>query len=143
MKLKQIAVFIENTPGRISEVCGALGDAGINIRALTMGDAADFGILRLVTNDPDKTKSILKEKGFTVVETNVVGVEIPDEPGGLAGVLDLLAENEINVEYMYVVVGASEKYAYVIFRFTDNDGAIKVLTDKNMKILKGEDLYNT
>jgi len=143
MKLKQIAVFIENTPGRISEVCGALGDAGINIRALTMGDAADFGILRLVTNDPDKTKSILKEKGFTVVETNVVGVEIPDEPGGLAGVLDLLAENEINVEYMYVVVGASEKYAYVIFRFTDNDGAIKVLTAKNMKILKGEDLYNT
>ena len=142
MKLKQIAIFIENSPGRIAEVCGVLGDAGINIRALSLGDSADFGVLRLVTNNPERTITVLKEKGFTVVETNVVGVEIPDKPGGLASVLKILAQNDINVEYMYVLVTRAEQNAYVIFRFTNNDMAIQVLTREGVRILKGEEIYN-
>jgi len=142
MKLVQIAVFIENAPGRLAEVCGLLGDAGINMRALSMGDSTDFGVLRIIANDPQKAKQVLRENGFTAIETEVLAVEIPDRPGGLAGVLKLLGSNGINVEYMYMLVTAQHEKAYVAFRFTDNDKAIKVLTESGVRILKGEEVYN-
>jgi hypothetical protein len=142
MKLIQNAIFIENAPGRVAEVCGTLGKAGINIRALSMGDGADYGVLRIVANDPAKAKEALKKEGFTVVDTEVVAVEIPDKPGGLAGVLDMLGKKAVNVEYMYVLVTSAKGGAYVIFRFNDNDSAIKTLQENGVRILKGEELYN-
>ena len=142
MKVVQIAVFIENTPGRVAEVCSLLGDGGINLRALSMGDSTDFGVLRMIVNNPEGAKQLLKKNGFTAIEAEVVVVEIPDRPGGVAGVLNLLATQGINVEYMYMLVTASRGSAYVAFRFTDNDKAIKVLLENNVRILKGEEVYN-
>ncbi len=142
MKLMQIAVFMENNPGRLAEVTEALANGGINIRALSMGDSADFGVLRLVVDRPHDARKLLKDHGFTVLDTEVLAVEIPDRPGGLSGALRALAEHGINVEYMYVLVARAQESAYVIFRFTDNDRAIGVLQDNNVRVLKGEEVYN-
>ena len=86
MKVEQISVFLENKSGRLAEVTGILASSGINIRALSLADTADFGILRLIVNDREKTKAVLKENGFTVGKTEVVAIEVPDRPGGLAGI---------------------------------------------------------
>src|SRR6266581_5489302 len=99
MKVEQISVFIENKSGRLAEIARLLGEAGINIRALSLADTTDFGILRLIVNDAEKAKAVLKERGFTVSKTEVVAVEIPDRPGGLADLLQVLDEGGINVEY--------------------------------------------
>src|SRR5512142_2297213 len=100
MKVEQISVFIENKSGRLAEIARLLGDAGVNIRALSLADTSDFGILRLIVNDREKAKTFLKEKGFTVSKTDVVAVEVPDRPGGLSSILQTLDSEKINVEYM-------------------------------------------
>jgi hypothetical protein len=141
MKVEQISVFLENRAGRLSEVTKTLGQAGINIRALSLADTSDFGILRLIVSDNEQAKKRLKEQGFTVGRTTVVPVEVQDEPGGLHHILDILSNNGINVEYMYAFVQQSGKNAVLIFRFDRTDQAIEILQQNQVKVLSGEDLY--
>lgn len=141
MKAEQISVFIENKSGRLAEVTRILGDAEINIRALSLADTSDFGILRLIVNDREKAKAVLKEKGFTVTKTEVVAVEVPDRPGGLYQILRKLDSETINVEYMYAFVERCGENAVIIFRFDETDKAIKILMDSGFNVLEGELLY--
>lgn len=102
---KQISVFLENKAGRLAHVTRVLGEAGINIRALSIADTSDFGILRIIVNDPEKAYRILKEADFTVSETEVIAVQVPDSPGGLATVLEQMSDADLNIEYLYAFFG--------------------------------------
>jgi hypothetical protein len=141
MKVEQISIFLENKAGRLAEVTGILGEANINIRALSLADTSDFGILRLIVNDHEKAKQILKEHGFTVGKTEVVAVEVEDRPGGLNRILRILFEAGINVEYMYAFVQQSGQNAVLIFRFDDIDNAVDVLTRDGVTVINGQKLY--
>lgn len=141
MKVEQISVFLENRAGRLADVTRTLAENSINIRALSLADTSDFGILRLILTDHEKAKKVLKENGFTVGRTNVVACEVSDKPGGLHTILDILSSNQINVEYMYAFVQQSGKNAVLIFRFDRTDQAIEVLQDNKIKIIPGEELY--
>ena len=142
MKVEQISIFIENKSGRLAEITRILGDAGINIRALSLADTSDFGILRLIVNDVDNAKAVLKKKGFTVNKTEVIAVEVPDQPGGLSAILQTLDADQINVEYMYAFVERCGGNAVIIFRFDETDRAIATLMKNNVNILEGERLYS-
>ncbi len=141
MKVDQISIFLENKSGRLAEVTRVLGKAGVNIRALSLADTSDFGILRLIVNDSAKAVNVLKENQFTVSMTQVVAVEVSDRPGGLAHILDILEKEKINVEYMYAFVERSSDNAVIIFRFDDIDRAIKTLTAKGITVLEGKKVY--
>ncbi len=142
MKVEQISIFIENKSGRLAEITRILGEADINIRALSLADTSDFGILRLIVNDPAKAKLALKDKGFTVNRTEVVAVEVPDRPGGLSAILQALDKHEINVEYMYAFVERCGGNAVIIFRFDETDRAISTLLENGFNVLEGERLYS-
>lgn len=142
MFVEQISIFIENTEGRLAEVTAILRDANINIRALSLADTTDFGVLRLIVNDNDKAEQALKKEGFTVGRTKVMAVEIDDEPGGLNKVLDPLCENEVNVEYMYAFANPQCKNAIMMFRFNDYDKALKILGQKNIKVFTKQEITN-
>jgi len=141
MKVEQISIFIENKSGRLAEVARVLGEKGVNIRALSLADTSDFGILRLILDQPDKGYSILKDNNITVGSTEVVAVEVPDIPGGLATVLDALNKGCINVEYMYAFIERSGDCAIMIFRFDDIDKSLQVLEKYNIVTITGEKLY--
>ncbi|HSW64725.1 MAG TPA: ACT domain-containing protein [Dissulfurispiraceae bacterium] len=142
MKVKQISVFLENRKGRLYEVLNVLATEKINIRALSIADTADFGILRLIVPDPDAAKKALEKGGFTVKENNVIAIEVPDRPGGLAFVLKALQDADINVEYLYAFVAKSQKGAIVVIRTENNDGALKALKHGEVKVLTPEELYS-
>lgn len=142
MKVEQISIFIENKSGRLAEITRILGSTGINIRALSLADTSDFGILRMIVNDVEKAKAVLKEKGFTVSKTEVVAVEVADTPGGLAAILQTLDQKQINVEYMYAFVERCGGNAVMIFRFDETDKAIEVLREQKFTVLDGERLYS-
>ena len=135
MKAEQLSVFLENRAGRLAEVIHTLAEAGINIRALSLADTSDFGILRLIVCDHEKAKAVLKEKGFTLGRTNVVAVEVPDEPGGLDSVLELVSKNDINGEYMYAFIQKAEGRAVMIFRFDKVDEAVELLNRHEFTII--------
>ena len=135
MKLQQISIFLENKSGRLAEVTALLGKAGVNIRALTLADTADFGILRLIVNDRARAVELLKANAFTVGTNEVVAVVLPDRPGGLAGILALLRGRDINVEYMYAFVQKSEGNAVIIFRFDETDRAVEALRAAGVAML--------
>ncbi|MBM4287488.1 MAG: ACT domain-containing protein [Deltaproteobacteria bacterium] len=141
MKVEQISVFLENKAGRLAEVTKVLGEAGVNIRALSLADTTDFGILRLIVDHYDKAREVLKQHGFTVGKTEVVAIEVPDRPGGLAWVLQILSESNINVEYMYAFVQHSGKNAVIIFRFDNLERAIELLHQQGVRIYRGEEVY--
>ena len=138
--IHQISVFLENRAGRLAEVTDTLAQAGINIRALSLADTSDFGILRMIVCDHEKAKTVLKEKGFTLGRTSVVAVEVPDQPGGLNSVLQLVSENAINVEYMYALAQRVQDNAVMIFRFDKVDQAVDLLQDKGFTIVPGDTL---
>ncbi|GAB4345911.1 MAG: ACT domain-containing protein [Desulfobulbaceae bacterium] len=138
MRVEQIAVFLENRSGRLAEITSVLAANNINIRALSVADTADFGILRLIVDKVDDAKRVLRESGFTVGKTNVIAVEVPDRVGGLAGVLKTIEAAGLNVEYMYAFVNKSGENAVLIFRFDDMDRAIEALQKDNFTILTGE-----
>jgi len=142
MFVEQISIFIENTEGRLAEVTAILRDANVNIRALSLADTTDFGVLRLIVNDNDKAEQALKKEGFTVGRTKVMAVEIDDEPGGLNKVLDPLYENEVNVEYMYAFANPQCKNAIMMFRFNDYDKALKILGQKDIKVFTKQEITN-
>lgn len=138
MRVEQIAVFLENKSGRLAEITGVLAENAINIRALSVADTADFGILRLIVDKVDAAKKALKENGFTVGITNVIAVEVADKTGGLASVLKTVEKEGLNVEYMYAFVNKSGENAVLIFRFDDMDKAISGLQTAGFVILSGE-----
>jgi hypothetical protein len=140
MKVDQLAVFLENKSGRLAAITKVLSDNNVNIRALSVADTADFGILRLIVDDTDKAVGALKKEGFTVGKADVVAVEVEDKPGGLSRVLSVLHEAGINVEYMYAFVEKSAENAVLIFRFDDPDIAITVLQSGGIKILTSEEV---
>ena len=142
MKVEQISIFIENKSGRLAEVTQTLGEAGVNIRALSLADTSDFGILRLIVDKTDVAKSALKAKGFTVSKTEVVAVEVPDRPLGLYSILSILEKSGVNVEYMYAFVERCNANAVIIFRFDNSDTAIQVLTGNGVTVLDGQKVYS-
>lgn len=138
---KQISVFLENKAGRLSHVTRVLGTAGINIRALSIADTSDFGILRLIVNDPENAYKNLKEAGFTVSETEVISVKVPDTPGGLADVLEQMSGENLNIEYLYAFLGKSENEALIIFKVEDINRAKIAFTQKGINFLDDQELY--
>ncbi|HXY61298.1 MAG TPA: ACT domain-containing protein [Nitrospirota bacterium] len=140
MKVEQISIFVENKSGRLAEVTAILARSGINIRAMSLADTADFGILRLIVNDTEKTIALLKNNGFTIGKNEVVAVQVPDRPGSLADILNALQGKSINVEYMYAFTQRSEGNAVLIFRFDEIDKAVDALQKIGVKILSGEEV---
>jgi hypothetical protein len=141
MKVEQISVFLENKAGRLSEVTRILAEAGVNIRALSLADTSDFGILRLIVNNNQKAEDVLKAQGFTVGKTDVVAVEVGDQPGGLHRILDILYKDGVNVEYLYAFVQQSGNNAVIIFRFDNIAEAVRILTQNGITVIAGETLY--
>lgn len=141
MKVRQVSVFLENKSGRLLEVCRSLADAGINIRALSIAETADYGVLRLIVNDPDKAMQVLARGNFTVSETEVLAVEIPDRPGGLADALLPLHEANVNIEYIYCFVEKSGESAIVVFRVEQIEEAVRALQAGGFTVMKEEDVY--
>lgn len=138
---KQISVFLENKAGRLAHVTRVLGNAGINIRALSIADTSDFGILRVIVNDPDKAYRILREAEFTVSETEVIAVQVPDSPGGLASILEQMSEENLNIEYLYAFIGSSGNDALVIFKVEDIEKARASFKERGIKFLEEQELY--
>jgi hypothetical protein len=141
--VQQVSIFLENKSGRLAEVCTTLGEHRINIRALCIADTSDFGILRLIVDDPDTATTVLKEAGFSVGETAVIALQVPDRPGGLGGVLTRLEQAQINVEYMYAFFVRREGDAVVLFRVGDDslDSTIALLEADNVPILPASEVY--
>lgn len=141
MTIKQLSIFVENKPGRMSEITEILERNNIDIRALSIADTTNFGILRIIVDHPDQAQNVLKDAGFTVSLTNVIAIGVDDRPGGLAHVMRYLSDAEIGVEYMYAFISKEEKSAYVIIRVEDNARAEDVLREKDVPILSAEDIY--
>ncbi|MDZ8120394.1 ACT domain-containing protein [Pontiella agarivorans] len=135
MKLKQLSVFLENKPGRLRELCALLADNGINMITISLADTEQFGILRLIVSDCEAAKSLLEEKGFVAKITEVIAVEVSDEPGGLRDVLQVEEAAEISVEYMYAFTIKSGENAVLLFRFDDMDKAVTALQSAGFKVL--------
>jgi hypothetical protein len=141
MKVEQISVFLENKPGSLEHATRVLRDASINIRTLSLAETSDFGILRLIVNDVEKANKVLKDAGFRVSKTVVVAVEVPDKPGGLHSIMEVLSVEGINVEYLYAFVEKSGQNAVIIFRFDAPEKAIEVLMKHKFAVVPGAQLY--
>ena len=128
MLIKQVSVFIENKLGALEEVVEIIGNNDIDIYALSLADTTDFGILRLIVSDPDKTKVVLKERGLIVKRTEVIAVTVEDKPGGLMNTLQKIKDNGINIEYVYAFIGKNEKGANVVMKVDKPDEAVKILS---------------
>jgi hypothetical protein len=142
MEVKQISVFLENKKGRLWEAMDVLAKAKINIRALSIADTSDFGILRLIVPDPEKAKKALAKSNFTVRENDVIAVEVSDKPGGLSGVLKILTDANINVEYMYAFVEKSGQKAVVVLRTDSLSKGKKALKKEGVAVLSAQKVYN-
>ncbi|NQU43578.1 ACT domain-containing protein [bacterium] len=140
MQLKQLSVFMENRTGRLAEITRVLADSGVNIRALSLADTSDFGILRILVSDPGKAMQALTEGGMTVRETHVIAVEVADRPGGLATILALLHGSGINVEYMYAFLERYKDNAIIVFRFENPERAAIILREANIKVFTSEEI---
>jgi len=141
MKLKQLSVFLENKPGALSAPCRRLAQAGINLLTLCLADTREFGILRLVVRDWEKARQTLEAGGWAVRLTDVVAVEVPDQPGGLAGLLEVFERSGINVEYMYAFSVKAEDRGLLVFRFDDPDGALAALREAKVSVMDEVELF--
>lgn len=137
--IKQISLFSENKPGRLAKIADVLGKEKINIRAFTIAESGDFGIVRLVVDHPDQAHDVLKREGFTVSETDVIGIEINDEPGSMKDVAELFAEGNINIDYAYAFIGRNQK-AVLIVRVSELESALTFLKTKGVSLLEINDL---
>ncbi|WP_292486255.1 ACT domain-containing protein [Methanohalobium sp.] len=137
--LKQISIFAENKPGRLADIADKLKNADVNIRAFNIAEAGEFGIIRMVVDNPDKAYESLHNTGFTVSETNVLGIEMEDVPGSLSNIANSLGEHGINIDYSYAFVTKTEK-ALLIVRVDDIKGAISVLDDASFKLVDMEEI---
>jgi hypothetical protein len=135
MYIKQLSVFVENKSGRLAEITSIIAKAGVDIRALSIADTTDFGILRLIVNKPDEAEKALKEAGLVVSINKVIAVGIPDKPGGIAETLAAIADKSVGVEYMYEYVARNSDNAYFVMRVADNEKAVAALTEKGLELL--------
>ena len=140
MTIPQISVFLENKAGQLADMTSILSDNQINMRAINIAETADYGVLRLIVDDASKASSILLEQGFILTMTPVVGVAVPDTPGGLSKVLGVISRAEIEVESMYSVFGQRDGQACMIFRVADSDALTKLLEANGIGTITGEDL---
>ena len=138
--VKQLSIFVQNRSGKLASSLGVLRDSGIDIRALTIADTPDFGILRLLVDDPAKAEAVLQENGFLVQSTDVVVVPVRDERGGLASLLEPMAEAGVNIEYMYSLIARDAKDAYMVFRVTDSAAFLAMLKEKGLKNVEPDEL---
>ncbi len=140
MTIPQISVFLENKAGQLADITGILSENQVNMRAINIAETTDYGVLRLIVDDAAKASSILLEQGFILTMTPVVGVAVPDTPGGLSKVLGVISGAEIDVEYMYSVFGQKDGLACMIFRVADSDALTVVLEQNGISTIAGEDL---
>ncbi|HBT65379.1 MAG TPA: acetolactate synthase [Ruminococcaceae bacterium] len=141
MLIKQLSIFVENKAGRLAEITAILAKAGIDIRALSIADTTNFGILRLIVDKPDEAEKVLKDAGLTVSLTNVIGVGIPDKPGGFSSAMKCLADAGMGVEYMYAFISRDQGRACMILRVGDNERAIQALQQDGVEILTSDRIY--
>lgn len=132
--VKQLSVFIENRPGRLYKITQLLSQHNIDLVMLSIADTKEFGILRLITNDIEKSFQVIKDAGYTVSVTEMIGVEVPDRPGGLAEVLAVFDKCGISIEYLYSFARTSDKIAIILFRVDDSQSALKKLKEANVKL---------
>jgi hypothetical protein len=142
MKIHQLSLFLENKPGRLIEPCRLLAGAGIDMRTLTMADTAQFGILRMIVSDWERARTLLNQAGFVANIVEVVAVEVPDRPGGLAEILELFQGTDVNIEYMYAFPTGSIDRAVLIFRFDKPDDAIARLQGAGINVLESVEVYH-
>lgn len=140
MTIPQISVFLENKAGQLADITGILSENQVNMRAINIAETTDYGVLRLIVDDASRASSILLEQGFILTMTPVVGVAVPDTPGGLSRVLGVISDAGIDVEYMYSVFGQKDGQACMIFRVADSDGMTAVLEKSGISTISGEDL---
>ena len=141
MFVKQLSIFVENKSGRLADIIDAIAAAGIDIRAVSIADTTDFGILRLIVDKTDEAEKALKSMGLTVRLTDVIAIEISDTPGGFASALNVLKDRDVEIEYAYAFISRDEGRACVILRVDDNDKAIKLFGENGVKILPGSNIY--
>ena len=141
MKLYQLSVFLQNRPGQLSDVCGLLARAEVSILTLSLADTEQFGILRLIVRDWLRARQILEADGCVVKVNEVVAVEIPHQAGGLAEVLAVLEEAEVNIEYMYAFTFRTDTSVIIVFRFEDPDGAVAILKKGGVSICQSDEVY--
>ncbi|MBE7037388.1 MAG: acetolactate synthase [Ruminococcaceae bacterium] len=141
MSVKQISIFIENKKGSLSEVTKFIAESKINLLALSIADTQDFGILRIITEDADKARDILRDAGYTAVATSVLAAALDDTPGSMANILEILTNADINVEYTYAFMSHIKDKAYMIFRVDNNDKATKALIDANISVIDQKDIF--
>ena len=141
MTIEQLSVFVENKPGKLVEALETLAQAEIDMRALSLADTSDFGILRIIVDKPAEALKSLQDAGFLVKSSQVLPVSVGDKPGGLAVVLRVLADSGIDVEYTYAFVAHASQKAYVILRVADNDVAIKILRENGIQLLSRSDMF--
>jgi len=134
MGIKQISVFLENTTGRLGEVTKTLANAGINLRAISIADTAEFGILRIIADKTDNAFDTLNSAGFTTRQTDVVAIEIDDTPGSLAKLMELFQRSQVNIEYLYASLEGQVGKAVVIFKLRDHEKGMKILSDNGIKM---------
>jgi hypothetical protein len=142
MKIHQISLFLENKPGQMKEPCRVLAAAGIDIRTLTLADTQRFGILRMIVSDWQRAVELLGAAGYVTNVTEVVAVEVPDRPGGLTALLDIIDGSSVNIEYMYAFTFGRDDKAVLIFRFDQPDLAIRTLQAAGINVVGGVDVYN-
>ena len=140
MAIKQLTVFVENKQGTVVSITNTLSKHNINLRALSIAETQDFGILRLIVNDEATAEKILLDEGYLIKITDVVGVKISDEPGKLSEALRVLDDQDINMEYLYAFMARTEKHAYVVIRVEDNDAAESALTNAGFKLVTEADV---
>ena len=139
MKLKQISVFLENRPGVLAELTTLLGEGGVNIRALSIAESRDFGVVRMIVPDPASAAVLLDEKGYSIQVVEVLALEVADEPGGLAKALRALAEERLNVDYLYTFMNKLSENAVIVLRIDNLDFARSVLSKRGFRLLSQED----
>ena len=142
MKIKQLSIFLQNRMGSLSKPLEVLSSADVNIRAMCMADTSEFGILRLVVDDPEKGKEALEENNFLVKITEIIGVEMNDAPGGLTSVLKVIKDNEIDLEYLYAFTHDKVGKAILLLHADDIDELISALQKENITIVQSEEVYN-
>ena len=142
MAIKQLTVFVQNKKGSVATVTDILSKNNVNLRALSIAETQDLGILRLIVNDEKTAEAVLAEKGYLIKVIDVVGVKIGDAPGKLTAALDVLDKANINVEYLYAFMARTEKHAYVVLRVEDNDVAEAALTGAGFKMISEADINN-
>ncbi len=140
MTIQQISVFLENRAGQLAEITGVLAQNGIDLRAISIAETADYGVLRMIVDEPQRAKSILLEDGYIMSVTPVLAVAVPDAPGGLAPVLALLAEGKIDIEYMYSLFTHVENKAYMVFRVSDEEKFKALLQSHGIHTCSAEEL---